>query len=135
MTGRVIGWLMICDPPAQTAGQIAEALRASKGSISTTTRMLLRVGLIERVVKPGERRDYFRMSDDGWDQSVMQQLASVTALLPLLRQGAALIAEAPPERRARIDNIIDLYEWMEHELKPLFERRDARKHAQRGMRR
>ncbi len=31
MAGRVIGWLLICDPPAQTFNQLVAVLRASKG--------------------------------------------------------------------------------------------------------
>jgi len=26
MTGRILGWLLICDPPEQSAGEIAEAI-------------------------------------------------------------------------------------------------------------
>ena len=40
MAGRMWGWLLVCDPVEQTAGQLAEALHASRGSISGTGRML-----------------------------------------------------------------------------------------------
>ena len=40
MAGRVWGWLLICDPPEQTAAELAEALGASRGAISGTARIL-----------------------------------------------------------------------------------------------
>ena len=40
--------MLICDPPAQSAGELADVLGASKGSLSTMTRLLIQVGLIER---------------------------------------------------------------------------------------
>ena len=40
MAGRMWGWLLICDPPEQTAADIAEALQASRGAISGTARIL-----------------------------------------------------------------------------------------------
>ena len=40
MAGRMWGWLLICDPPEQTAGDIADALHASRGAISGTARLL-----------------------------------------------------------------------------------------------
>ncbi|MBA3470937.1 MAG: hypothetical protein H0T53_14985 [Herpetosiphonaceae bacterium] len=40
MAGRILGWLLICDPPAQSAADLAAALDASKGSISGITRQL-----------------------------------------------------------------------------------------------
>ena len=60
MAGRVFGWLLISDPPYQSSTELAEALMASKGSISTTTRLLIQLGLAERFVIPGERHDNFR---------------------------------------------------------------------------
>lgn len=38
MAGRMWGWLLICEPPEQTAAEIAEALQASRGAISGTAR-------------------------------------------------------------------------------------------------
>ena len=40
MAGRMWGWLLICDPPEQTAAEIADALQASRGAISGTARIL-----------------------------------------------------------------------------------------------
>ena len=40
MAGRMWGWLLICEPPEQTAAEIAEALQASRGSVSGTARLL-----------------------------------------------------------------------------------------------
>ena len=40
MAGRMWGWLLICEPPEQTAAEIAEALQASRGAISGTARIL-----------------------------------------------------------------------------------------------
>ena len=34
MAGRIIGWLLISDPPHQTQGDLVEVLQASKSSIS-----------------------------------------------------------------------------------------------------
>ena len=41
MMGRVLGWLLVADPPHQTFAEIADALGKSKGSISHATRALI----------------------------------------------------------------------------------------------
>src|SRR5690349_14179002 len=61
MAGRVLGWLLICEEPRQSFGEIVEALGASKGSISAMTRILQQLGLIERVTQGGDRRDFFQL--------------------------------------------------------------------------
>ena len=35
MAGRILGWLLIANPPHQTTSHLTEALLASKASIST----------------------------------------------------------------------------------------------------
>jgi len=54
--GRIWGWLFVCDPPEQTAMQLAEALHVSKASVSTNTRLLESLGLIERVGLNNDRK-------------------------------------------------------------------------------
>lgn len=131
MCGRIVGYLLICDPPAQTATQLAEVLQASRGSISTATRQLVGAGLVQRVVKPGERRDYFRIDDEGWGATVLRALAELTSFLDILEQGRRLMADAPQERRARLENVTDLYEWMRDELRPILERHETERKQRR----
>ena len=59
MPARVWSWLLICDPPEQTAEQLAHELHASRGAISTAVRDLTRARLLQRTRNRGDRRDYF----------------------------------------------------------------------------
>src|SRR5205807_610261 len=68
MVGRVLGWLLVCDPPEQSAADLADHLQASRGSISTATRVLLRMGLLERTRVRGERFDRFQARPGAWDE-------------------------------------------------------------------
>ena len=34
MAGRILAWLLICEPPEQSAADLARVLQASKGAIS-----------------------------------------------------------------------------------------------------
>ena len=66
MAGRILGVLLISDPPAQSITEIAEKLKASKSSVSIMARLLVENGLIERVASPVPRRDYYRFKPGGW---------------------------------------------------------------------
>ncbi len=63
IAGRLMGLMLIEDGPF-AFGYLAERLMVSRGSISTNTRLLENLGVIERVSKPGERGDYFQLSAD-----------------------------------------------------------------------
>src|SRR5262245_10612167 len=61
MAGRIFGHLLVCDPPEQSAEELARSIQASRASVSTMSRLLIQTGLIERQVFPGKRHDLFRI--------------------------------------------------------------------------
>lgn len=122
MAGRILGWLLLSNPPYQSADELAEVLQASRGSISTMTRLLIQLDLIERIGFPGDRRDYFRMKPDVWAVLLQAKLSQVTDLHQLSERGLELLADEPPELRHRLQNMHDLYSFVEAELPKLIER-------------
>ncbi len=126
MAGRIIGWLLICDPPEQTSGQLASVLHASKGSISTASRLLVGSGLIERLSQPGERRDYFRLRPEAWVALVKARLSQVTSFQHLTERGLELVAERRPEVRDRLTDVNELYTWLGEQLPDLWQRWERR---------
>lgn len=60
IAGRILGLLLVCDPPHRSAQELADQLGASKASISTMTRLLLSGVILEKVGLPGERATYYR---------------------------------------------------------------------------
>lgn len=102
MAGRVIGWLLVCDPPEQTMQELAEQLHASMGSVSTMTRMLGQVGVIERVSLPGSRRVRFRVCPSAWTRSVEEQLERTRSLHEIAERGLALLSDSDPARQTRL---------------------------------
>jgi DNA-binding transcriptional regulator GbsR (MarR family) len=120
MAGRILGWLLICEPPEQSAAELAKALQASKGSLSTMTRLLIQVGLVERVGLPGQRRDYFRIRPGAWPQLIRTQMQVMTGLHEVVERGLGLLANL--ERRERLREAHDLYAFLERELPLLFQR-------------
>lgn len=122
MAGRILGWLLICDPPHQSTSDLAEVLQASKGSISMMTRLLLQEDLIERVGVPGDRRDYYHLKSGAWTQLMMDRLAVVSAIHQLAERGFNLLRGKDDTLRQRLEEIHELYAFVERELPALFER-------------
>ena len=63
IAGRIMAYLVIHGGPVRS-GELAEELRVSRASISTNSRLLASLGVIERVTRPGERQDYFQLRSD-----------------------------------------------------------------------
>lgn len=115
MTGRIIGWLLVCDPPAQTAAQLAAALSASKGSISTNLRALVQMGLVERISLPGERATRIRIANGAWLRLMLGEHARMALYREAADRGLDLLSDAAPERRARLLEFRELFEFLERE--------------------
>jgi DNA-binding MarR family transcriptional regulator len=122
ITGRALGWLMVCDPPEQTATEIAEAIGASKASLSTAVRVLEAAGFVRSVTRPGERGVRLRVVDDVWQQVARRRLEALGAFSRITGDGLRLL-DGDPERSARVRSAHELFTWLERELPPLWERR------------
>ncbi|MEB3356118.1 MAG: MarR family transcriptional regulator [Synechococcales bacterium] len=122
MAGRIFGWLLISDPPQQTSQDLAHILQASKGSISSMTRLLIQIGLIERTSIPGERRDYFQIRPNAWTQLAEQRLAQIATFRRLAERGLDLLSDAPPTLKQRLQEMHDVHAFWEQELPQLNQR-------------
>lgn len=120
--GRMLGWLLVCDPAHQTMDELVEVLQVSKSSISTTSRMLIQSGLVSKVSFPGERKDFYRVSDDAWVKAWLARNHQTIAMRQLADRGLALLPEAELDRRSRLETMRDLYKFLEEELPKLTER-------------
>jgi len=121
MAGRVIGWLLICDPPEQTFNQLVEVLGASKGSISSAMKFLTPSGWVERVSHPGDRKTYYRFRPGSLFEATRTQSQHYGEFKRVIESGMELMADQPA-RRERLDAVHDLYGWLEIEVPALLER-------------
>jgi DNA-binding transcriptional regulator GbsR (MarR family) len=122
MAGRILGCLLISDPPYLSSTELSEILQASKGSLSTMTRFLLQMGLIERVGLPGRRRDYFQIKSGAWTQLVRHAVYELSALRKMVERGLELMEGQDSELKLRLQEARDLFNYMEREYPLLIER-------------
>lgn len=120
--GRMLGWLLVCDPPHQTMDELVEVLQVSKSSISTTSRLLMYIGLVSKVSFPGERKDFYRISEDAWVQGWEAKNNQTTEMKQMAARGLELLPEDDTEHRERLQEMHDLYAFLEAELPKLTQR-------------
>jgi|SRR5919112_3989282 DNA-binding transcriptional regulator GbsR (MarR family) len=116
MAGRMWGWLLLCDPPEQTAAEIADALQASRGAISGTARILTQAGFIRRTTRRGDRREYFSSPPEALDS----MLANAGVIYRRLREIAehGLVAAGPSSEsvKARLEEFHAVVSFIEQEV-------------------
>jgi DNA-binding transcriptional regulator GbsR (MarR family) len=128
MAGRLFGWLLVADPPYQSPSELAEVLQASKGSISTTVRLLTQSGFIERYVIPGSRHDYFRLPKDAVKQVIRHGLdQEIKQFKNLSERGLEMIQNLPSKRKAWLNEMHSRYKYLEKNFPALMEKYEKEK--------
>jgi DNA-binding transcriptional regulator GbsR (MarR family) len=136
MSGRMWGWLLICDPAEQTAADIASALHASRGAISGTARILATAGLVRRTTRPGDRREYFSAPAEALDSMLASAGALYRQMREIAERGLVATAERPAEARARLQEFHDVMAFVEHEVprvvRAFLDERESARHRLAG---
>jgi len=122
MAGRMWGWLLICEPTDQTAADIAEALRASRGAISGTARILANAGLIRRGTKPGDRKEYFSAPPEALESMIGSAASIYRQMRTIAERGLAATEDRPRAARARLEEFRDVMFFVEQEVPALIDR-------------
>ncbi len=111
ITGRILGWLMTCDPAEQSATEIAEAIGASRASLTTNMRLLTVGEYVRRSTRPGERTSYYRIDSDAWRRAVRRKLTSLDSFRDITGDGLDLLGSQNPGA-ARIRSAHETFTWL-----------------------
>lgn len=120
IAGRVLGLLILEGGPIGFA-DLAARLQVSRASVSTNTRLLEGLGVVERTARPGERGDSFRLADRPWRRLLegsVERMGRVRETVAKTRK--AMPADAPAQ--GRLKELGDFYAVVEAQTRALLDR-------------
>lgn len=117
--GRILGWLMICEPAHQSSQSLADTLKTSAGSVSMQTRHLESIGLVERVTFPGDRSSYYQLRPNAWEEMLAVEHERIKEMRGLARAAATVL---PAERADRITELERMADFLIEEWPSLMSR-------------
>ncbi|MFI7066823.1 GbsR/MarR family transcriptional regulator [Kribbella sp. NPDC050124] len=112
MEARVLGYLMVSNKRYVASGELARALSASAGSISSATRRLIDLGYVARHPVPGDRSHYFKVEDDIWGEFLASEQRSFGKQRQLFEDMLAVLPDGMPGPRKRLRNARNYFEWL-----------------------
>ncbi|MGP7998897.1 MAG: GbsR/MarR family transcriptional regulator [Streptosporangiaceae bacterium] len=116
VTGRLLGYLIVCDPPQQTINELAEALLASRSAITGAVRQLESFQAVRRTRAAGDRLDRVSLNPAAGLQPRGFSPAPYQEQAALAREALALLAGAPAERRAVLEDAAAFYDFLAQRL-------------------
>jgi hypothetical protein len=129
MAGRVLGAILIGPADGMTASELVETLQASKGSISGMTQLLTHYRFIERTVRGGDRRDRFIVRSGAWARMMLWRIELLQRLQELAADGLGLLG--PNGNPEPLEEVRDMYAFLERELPRLFDRWESERSVAR----
>lgn len=111
ISGRLFGYLMVSDDP-RSLDQLAQALNVSKASVSTNARMLAEKGVLERVCRPGDRHDYYRVAPDLPSRTMAERLKRWQRFAEAVGEARRTLPIRSERVRARLRGYETAYTYM-----------------------
>ncbi|WP_342071165.1 GbsR/MarR family transcriptional regulator [Yoonia algicola] len=111
IAGRVLAMLLY-DGERVSFGQLADALQVSRGSVSSSVRMLESQQLIKRVAKPGDRQDYFQVVDNAFANMVEAAASRARRAAADIEESLKEIPSSETGPRARVTGYAAYYRAM-----------------------
>ena len=104
--GSIVGWLLICEPPYQSANQLKNILRVAKSTISTTVRSLVAIGFINKVRIHGLKGEYYQYNYSLGNESFKKRAEGLKTFINLYEQARDLY-KPKSDRINRLDEMIE----------------------------
>lgn len=122
IAGRIFGFLLLQTEPC-SLDDMATTLRVSRASISTDARCLERLGLVHRVSRAGDRRDFYTVAPDAPTSALAMRVERLRRMKSTIGELASLTdAGTPPAVRARLDAFGEAHDRTVEALEGLIER-------------
>lgn len=128
IAGRILAYL-IYFKGAASFDDLTEALQVSRGSVSTNTRQLEQMGVIERISRPGERVDYFGLTKDSQARFLEAWFGHVYDIEGIFQDTLAQLPDSKDETRQRIEYVDQFYRYVHQRMQECIGEWEARAQA------
>jgi DNA-binding transcriptional regulator GbsR (MarR family) len=122
LAGRLLGFLMLAEPPHKTFDEIVEFLQASKSAVSNTIKFLESQKMVEYITFPGDRKRYFKMSVETWADVMIDKMDWLQAMHDQISLVLSLRSDNYPKFNEGLQNIRELYEIIMEEMPLMIEK-------------
>lgn len=120
VTGRLIGYLAVCQPMEQSINDIADTLLTSRSAINGAIKTLENMKLIRRTRPAGTRADLVSLNPLDWRDTGFQP-DEYTQMAALGREGLELLKDASPERREPLEMMTSMNDFLATRIPKLYD--------------
>jgi len=120
VTGRVLGYLSVCQPMEQSINDIAEALFTSRSAINGALKTIENMNLLQRTRPAGTRADLVSLNPRDWRDTGFQA-SEYLQTAALAREGLELLKSATSERRQPLEMMASMNDFLAERIPKLYD--------------
>jgi DNA-binding transcriptional regulator GbsR (MarR family) len=114
--GRVLGCLMVSDPPYKTFDEIQRYLGISKSAVSNALNGLMSRDMVDYITMPGDRKRYFQLAAHGMISQMKKKIGLHSAMPQLLQIVVEARSNKYPEFNRSLLETSEFLSFMEKEI-------------------
>lgn len=118
IAGRIMGFFVIHGGPVSFT-ELAERLQVSRGSVSTNARLLAGLGVIDRISLPGDRQDYYQLSERPYVRLIEGYIKRQQAMEIVVQDVQGKLPTSMKATRARLRDLHAFYKTAAEQLQLL----------------
>ncbi|MFA5806214.1 MAG: helix-turn-helix domain-containing protein [Melioribacteraceae bacterium] len=122
VSARVVGYLLISEPPYKTFNEILDYLKVSKSSISQALNLLISQDFVDYITLPNDRKRYFRLNVDSWFNILKKKMGMASHLKLIFQEILKHRSDKYPEFNRNIETMIVFFEIFEKEIPLIFKK-------------
>jgi DNA-binding MarR family transcriptional regulator len=126
MAGRVMGLLLISQPPEGAIDDLAAKLQVSRGAISMATKDLLKLGIIEKTTRPRDRRRHYSLKRNLWARLYIDQRTNFGDHLEMAERGLDLLQGKPLEAKLPLIEMAAFFRFVSEQMPEFIARWETR---------
>lgn len=120
LMGRIFGLLLVLDEAEATFDEIVDYLNVSKSAVSNALNILQLQGHVAYKTKPGERKRYFYMTMENWEEALEKELCDIAQISTFMQDVLKVRGNVKPEFNHHIQDLCGFMEFLKNKIPNLF---------------
>lgn len=125
--GRVLGSLLVAEPPHMTFDELRSFLGISKSAVSNALSVLMSREMVDYITLPGDRKRHFCVAAGGMIAQMKRRLQQRSAVPELLREIVRSRSPRHPEFNQSLHEFTEFVAFMDGEIQGALEKWESSK--------
>ncbi|HWR44191.1 hypothetical protein [Sporomusa sp.] len=109
MHGRIVACLVLAPQPHLSSGELCALLSVTKGALSKELRIMVDEKILKKVLIPGQRSDYYTLSEHLWANRLSVLLPPLQASVDMIVRAKQMVDESA--RPVNLEHLVEMYAY------------------------